>query len=381
MPATAFSQHYARELDVEQLAWLLTHIGPVVGQQSIPDLSPWADWIRNDIQCSSCGKRGAQIVRPGKARGTTTVVRQAHFRFTDQSGGDAHHPFCEFYSADDTMRQPDSLINFGAEKSVETRAVRTLICKGIEQKIFDQAAVRSMRQWFFDLKSSTRFTVTASPEIVDWAQHLQRHPSYHRWEFHPAQADMPAFDWKAAAKFQFTEENLTLIECAKRVMHDDAHWKRARDLSERHFAHEVFDTTVLQPFYDKSVALCAFVGKNSNISFSKTRPEYFRFNQAPAPLLALCALMLFVSDWDLNVAIGKFAKLLNAPEPADFSHGNVIGLNPFHDYAAWRLIILASEVAAKSSAGIDYAAQLKSIESRLQQNYAIWKSTPAAPGV
>ncbi|WP_457662624.1 hypothetical protein [Sinorhizobium medicae] len=154
-----------------------------------------------------------------------------------------------------------------------------------------------------------------------------------------------------------------------------------RDLSERHFAHEVFDTTILQPFYDKSVALCAFVGKNSKISFSKTRPEYFRFNQAPAPLLALCALMLFVSDWDLNIAIGKFAKLLNAPEPADFSHGNVIGLNPFHDYAAWRLIILASEVAAKSSAGIDYAAQLLSIESRLQQKYAIWKSTQAAPGV
>ncbi|RVG20025.1 hypothetical protein CN233_35615 [Sinorhizobium meliloti] len=93
---------------------------------------------------------------------------------------------------------------------------------------------------------------------------------------------------------------------------------------------------VLQPFYDKSVALCAFVGKNSKIPFSKTRPEYFRFNQAPAPLLALCALMLFVSDWDLNIAIGKFAKLLNAPEPADFSHGNVIGLNPFHDYAAAR---------------------------------------------
>ena len=60
-----------------------------------------------------------------------------------------------------------------------------------------------------------------------------------------------------------------------------------------------------------------------------TKPEYFRFNHAPTSLLALSYCLYRIGD--MNVAMDRFAKLLNAPEPADFSHGNVIGLNPSHD--------------------------------------------------
>ncbi|MFC0804733.1 hypothetical protein ACFHWW_04495 [Ensifer sp. P24N7] len=375
MPTTAFSAHFARELDVEQLGWLLSGNRSGSSEATAADLSQWADWIRNDVRCSSCGKTGAQVVRPSKARASQAVLRQAHFRFVDQQGGDAHHPFCEFYGNDTgETRQADSLLNFGSEKSAETRAVRLLVCKGIETGLFDQATIRAMRQWFFDMKSGTRFKVEATPETLAWARLLQRHPSYRRWTFHPAQAEMPAFDWAAAAKFQFTEENLTLVELAKTVVHEDAEWKRAGLLAIKHFGQDVFNVVALQRYYEDTLSLCAFVAKNSGIVFGKTQPDYYRFYGAPTPLLALCALMLFTSEWDMNTAIGKFAKVLAAAEPSDLSLGNVIGLNPFHDYAAWRLVILTAEVVEKSLKGFDYPAQLAAIEVELRRQHAVWKN-------
>lgn len=374
MPTTAFSAHFSRELDVEQLGWLLRGNRSGDGEATVADLSRWADWIRNDVRCSSCGKTGAQVVRPSKARGSQAVLRQAHFRFVDHQGGDAHHPFCEFYGNDTVEAlQADSLLNFGSEKSAETRAVRLLVCKGIEAGLFDQATIRAMRQWFFDVKSETRFNVEATPERLAWARLLQRHPNYRRWTFHPAQAEMPAFDWAAAAKYQFTEENLALIELAKTFVHEDAEWKRAGLLATKHFGQEVFNVAVLQRYYEDTISLCAFIAKNSGIVFGKTQPDYYRFYGAPIPLLALCALMLFASEWDMNTAIGKFAKLLAAAEPRDLSLGNVIGLNPFHDYTAWRLVILASEVAERTLKGFDYHAQLTAIESGLRRQHAVWK--------
>lgn len=374
MPTTAFSAHFSRELDVEQLGWLLTASAPAGSQQTIHDFAPYADWIRRDIRCSSCGKSGAQVVRSAKARGTQVLVRQAHFRFVDQQGGDAHHPFCEFYGDDNgEVRQPDSLLNFGSEKNQETRNVRVLVCKGIELGLFDQATVRTMRQWFFDMKAASRFKVSATPVAMTWARTLQRHPHYHRWQFHPAQADMPAFDWTIAARHQFTQENLPLFDVLKGAPHDETEWKRANALAEKHLGHEVFNVTTLQPYYEASLILCTFVGRNGGISFGKTRPDYYRVKGAPIPLLALCALVLFTSAWDMNVAIAKFAKLITAPAPSDLSLGNVIGLNPFHEYGAWRLVVVAAELAANSPNGLDYSAQLISIELRLREQYRVWK--------
>jgi hypothetical protein len=374
MPTTAFSAHFSRELDVEQLGWLLTAGVPDGGQQTIHDFAPYADWIRTDIRCSSCGKSGAQIVRSAKSRGTQILVRQAHFRFVNPQGGDAHHPFCEFFEDENgDVRQPDSLLDFGSEKSQETRNVRALVCKGIELGLFDQAAVRTMRQWFFDLKAASRFKVSTTPAAMIWARTLQRHPHHHRWQFHPAQADMPAFDWTIAAKHQFTQENLPLFDLLKGVPHDENEWKRASALAGKYLGHEVFNVTTLQPYYEASLTLCAFVARNGGISFGKIRPDYYRFKGAPPPLLALCALVLFTSNWDMNIAIAKFAKLLAASSATDHSLGNVIGLNPFHEYAAWRLVVATAELAANSGNGLDYSAQLTARETRLREQHRIWK--------
>jgi hypothetical protein len=90
-------------------------------------------------------------------------------------------------------------------------------------------------------------------------------------------------------------------------------------------------------------------------------------------LLALCALVLFVSNWDMNAAITAFSRLLLAPAPSDLTLGNVIGLNPFHEYAAWRLVIVSGQVAAKSPGELDYNRQLAATEAALREQHRRWK--------
>ncbi|WP_247564502.1 hypothetical protein [Bradyrhizobium sp. 151] len=200
---------------------MLTGDNPASERDGAELLSASGELIRADIRCSSCGKFGARVVRTAKSRASKAVLRQAHFRFVDPYGGDAHHPFCEFHGDDENRSAQASLLDFGSEKSTETRAVRLLVCKGIEQKLFDQRRIQELRQWFFDLKSAGRFTLTTSPEAISWTRALHRHPSYQRWTFHPAQAEMPAFNWKAAAKSQFTEDHQHLFDLIKGIPIDD----------------------------------------------------------------------------------------------------------------------------------------------------------------
>lgn len=202
------------------------------------------------------------MARSERSRASRAILRQAHFRFVDPDGGDAHHPFCEFYGDDENRSGQANLLDFGSEKSTKTRAVRLLVCKGIEQGLFDQRRIRSMRQWFFDLKAACRFTLTTSPEAISWTRALHRHPSYQRWTLHPAQAEMPAFNWKAAGKYQFTKYHQHLFDLIKGIPIDDGICRQAGELLRKHYQREVFDPTVLQRY-----SLAAFVTANGGIIF------------------------------------------------------------------------------------------------------------------
>ena len=62
-------------------------------------------------------------------------------------------------------------------------------------------------------------------------------------------------------------------------------------------------------------------------------------------LLAFAALLLFISDWEVNAAAGKFARIVSASVPLDESLGNVMGLNPFHDFEAWAMLKILRELS------------------------------------
>lgn len=369
MPTTAFSNHFRRELDVGQLARLMLWNTPEASEDHLSEAQ--RAWIRTDVRCSSCGVGGAQIVRATKSTGTRGGTRQAHFRFIGDDAMDAHHRFCEFHGADGQERQSESLVNFGSAKTIETRLIGRLVCKGIEQGIFDQAAIRGMRQWFFDLKAANRFTITINSTAVDWLSALLRHPIYPRWVFHPVQAQLPGFDWKQATNHAFTEQFWPLFDhmSGRRLRNAES---RTKHLVACYAGQEVFDPAALKPSYELTLQLASFVGGNSGLDFSRSKPSEYRWKGAPPALMALCALILFVSDWQLNAAIGKFAQIMAAPGPSDPLLGNVVGLNPFHDYAAWQMVVLAQEISEQPTGIRVYDAELARIEAELREAYRAW---------
>ena len=62
-------------------------------------------------------------------------------------------------------------------------------------------------------------------------------------------------------------------------------------------------------------------------------------------LLAFAALLLFISEWELNTAVGKLARIVSASVPLDETLGNVMGLNPFHDFEAWAMLKILRELS------------------------------------
>jgi len=99
----------------------------------------------------------------------------------------------------------------------------------------------------------------------------------------------------------------------------------------------------------------------------------------PTFLLAFAALLLYVSNWDIDAAINKLIVIVKAPQPADMNVGNVIGLNPFHDFTAFSNIMQTREIASRSNNGFDYNSQLDGIIKSLKRQYSEWKlGTPGA---
>lgn len=134
----------------------------------------------------------------------------------------------------------------------------------------------------------------------------------------------------------------------------------------------MFDTSVSKPYYDAALSMCTFVGQYGGLGYTPKRVADFRWTGASSPLLALCALLLSISDWQVVAAIEKFAVIRQAPPPVDQRLGNVVGLNALHDYLAWDAVYLTEEVA-EDYPFFDYAGEMRNIEARLREEYRIWK--------
>ena len=125
------------ELDVEQFLARMSEESaqPGLGKNvAIPEV--WKSHIATDLECPSCFRYGAEIVRAGRSKTDGHVVRQAYFRFANSSVGTGHHPFCDFAANVPAGHIPENLVLFSTAKDGVSRAVRELVCKGIALQVF-----------------------------------------------------------------------------------------------------------------------------------------------------------------------------------------------------------------------------------------------------
>ncbi|VWB44105.1 hypothetical protein BLA24064_01973 [Burkholderia latens] len=386
MTRTAYSAQFGRELDVEQLARLCT------GTASDVPIDLTSPLIREavaaavpELECPSCFATGPVFVRGGRSR-NGRVVRQAHFRFVGPDEQTAHHPLCDFYRNDTFDARREGGVDFGDAKSALTRAIGQLVCAGIEREMFSQADMRPLRKWHFDLRCAHQFHISRPAEAVNWCIEIAAHRIHgNNVPFQPCFGDVPEFDWKNAAQRELSSQYGEVVERFLAQLRPGSGWLNAKEraiaLINQHMGQTMFDATPLATHYEHAIALTEFAGLHwQPLRRAFGRPSLIGEVSNGAPVLALCALLLFVSEWDLSRAAAKLVELISAPPPDDLTLGNFIGLNPFHDVRALRLIKAVQDATVGLESDFAYEEELRAKIHALQTQYAAYRTVIASAG-
>ncbi|MBD2564311.1 MULTISPECIES: hypothetical protein [Nostoc] len=365
MAITVFSQTFKRELDIEQILSLRGHDCRLDINTRIKNLSNEEKGeIYNDVICPICRSQGGKIV-------LASTSKQAHFRF------DTHNYFCDYNNSKDNKSQKGKLVDFGSDRSHETKIIRELVAKGIEQEIISQHLISEMRKYFYDTKIDNQYKMDVSVDAFKWWMKLTflqplSLTTIHHIKFNPIYAQLPNFNWKLAAESLFIQENINLIEIA-----NNCDWRITQKIYDKTIrtiqdtqSSIVFYVTKLHIPYQNTITLAHFIANNLFIKDSK-KGNYLISSDI---VLALAALLLYIADWDIEAAILKLIKIVESPAPNDINSGNVIGLNPFYDFEVWAIIAKVREVSNYSTNGFDYKAHIEAIETRLKSEYELWKS-------
>ncbi|MFR0675497.1 hypothetical protein ACLUUI_16185 [Enterobacterales bacterium AW_CKDN230030176-1A_HGKHYDSX7] len=360
MPLTAFCVSRQQELDVDQLLQIFTdhHQRPKLKRsEPIPDL--WKQAIYADIECPACFAKGAEVVRATSSKVTGEAVKQAYFRFP---GG--HHPFCDF-AALPPGEAPEGLVQFSATaRDGLSRAVRDLVCKGIHLGVLDQAKIRNMREWFHYKKVSAVFQVTLDPKIFQWVAAVQAAAWPVRYQpqwltVNNVLLDVPGFQLDTAMKVMLARRHESLLTyLSERAVMLRPLAGRLEKLMNANSCKLVFDPTTLKVEYDATQELARFISHHYHPVHRALGRNYFDVKASKA-LMAFAALLLFISNWDLNKAASLFAQIASFRVGVDQNLGNVMGLNPFHDYDAWAALKALQEIPVQEFDGHDLGLRTK----------------------
>lgn len=370
MPLTAYSTLYGKELDVEQL---LSHLNGDKGVRYLTNLAGINDHIRSfiavDIQCPGCFVTGAELVSGAASKKTGALIRQPCFRFTTPG----HGKFCDF-SNSDTIKTPENLIDFGKANNSITRQVRVLVCSAIELGIINQVKIRDMREWFYKTKTGSSFEVNLDTELpiklLAWIRALQKGSSIGTL---PASVELSkdiaaakGFDWKLEAHRQLYLLNRDLSERIQGLklwqLHD--HAEKVSSIIKINQKTEVFDPTVLKKEYQLTIELTRYINHYLKLPHNHHFPELRH-----SPLVAFNAVLLYVNDWNMTNALEDFAKISLHKDP-DLTLGNVMGLNPFHEYQAWRLLKELQNLPEEIQKIEDVSQALGRIETNLIASFS-----------
>lgn len=378
MPITAYSNEAAREVDLEQ--WLAlngysTQDDPLLARMPLE----LRDKAALDIECSGCRARGATLVRVARAKGKGRAVNQGHFRFGTASGANPHDPLCDFYN-ESLGRGGEYLANFGNDKSVLTRTIRDLVCRGIQASLFSQSDMRQMRLWFLQERGEHAITLDVTPELIQWCVDMcgMKIWSPDQVPFRPEHGQLPGFDWDRAAAREWVRRNTPLYDAIEwRVRFRQDTIKRPLQLIDQYAGMTVLDPTALRDKYVAVVQLAGFAARYVFCLAGVKEPKAFHRHVSDwgvqgHVLLALAALLLFKNDWDVARASTMFSVLTTLQPTAKGLEGNIIGINPFYDYPAWQVINAARQIAALRTDSRPVGDQIASLKAELQASHLDW---------
>ncbi|MCS3403230.1 hypothetical protein NYE92_10905 [Pantoea sp. B566] len=347
MAITIYSQRFKSELDKEQLERLYL--------KNVSDnLEGFRNFVHEDAECPMCNVTGAHYVSEGYSKKTNKKIKQAHFAFKKADSTDAHRVFCDYYTGQDKVMDSggDAFIKFGKDGSKVTMLIRELVCRGIEHNFFNQQDIRNMRRWFADLRESGNVVISFSPHVIKLlSASFYGRGEADKYEIEDGKQKETWFDINdevyKSLRYKYSSflgidlnarENLPLNRLYSKTLTHRAYRLVLRDSGIR-----VFDRRELNDKYVAAMKLSTILTKHYDFLRVKfTTPLSIMNNNQ---LLAFSALLLFISDWDEAIASDKFFMIANAANSLLPDAGNVIGMNPFIHYEAWKIIHRVQDLA------------------------------------
>jgi len=370
MTITAYSRTFKSELDAQQLESLFNE------KYSSSELN-FRDFVRADIECPACNVSGGHYVAEAKSLSKGNVIKQAHFAFRDSQGEDAHLRSCDFYTGPDKLNviANDGRIDFMRSGSEATRLIGLMVCAGIEANIFTQQDLRDMRQWFLNLREQGTFTFNLNPHILQIARasliRNKRNKDKYVVDISETKNSWFDIDNEVYQSLYFKFPDLALSRRQNPEVWGIAFKgvaTKAKSIILKDSGTITFDRSILSEKYELATKLA------SQIRGSHPRLRVLLGYSTSAlrksnPLMALAALILFVSDWDIAIAVKKSEEILAVKTVNDVTAGNVVGLNPFIHYSAWVIVKVLHDLQSELGYQIDFDAEFASEKERLLRQY------------
>ncbi|MDY4336122.1 hypothetical protein AB6D30_20840 [Pectobacterium brasiliense] len=360
MTDTAFSKSLQMEVDPEQYMALKNLDGGSVHAVA-----------REDILCPICKVGGGSFVKASQSEGYN---KKSHFRFAGDNG-EGHHPSCDFYGDRLSSEVKLHLVQFTKDRTKYSQLIRKLVCAGIQENIFTQEKMWQMREWFFKKRKDSTLEIWLDEEHLDWLEYITSlRDSYRAWTnpdilpFSPIQVTVPGFSWSRAIDREALIVHLETLQKLREISVSNRDISAILEHLRNNRSRTILDPTLLEDEINKTKKLTDFVMCNYQEFQTKTvRDRAY----GEAKFLAFAALLLFVSDWNIDTAIGKFSKIVRIKEVDDMLAGNFIGLNPYFHYDVARTV-----KKLQDNWPIKYnELEHWNIEKSMRETYERWHST------
>lgn len=334
MAITAFSKKLGVELGASQYLEKMGH-----DIKSDPELQNISEEerrvIKDDIICPSCRAGNAIIVSGSRSLTTNLNIREAHFRFINSDGKNAHGEFCDLREDKPFNDSTVDKINFlePRTQSKTTKLIGKIVTKALNNGLISVSQMIEFREWHYNLKKDNIVSINFDSEkIFPYHVFLCRKNST---------SDMLIESSK-------TETNIRKSELDYFVGTNKATLEKIskhRDFKVKPKPIENFLKKKNKDIFDVRKLINEYTMVRDLSSGLNSALKIYRSGMRDKSLIdAFSGLILFTCNWDINKAVDKCNEILKSEESDEKIMGNIIGLNPFYKFELYASLLNINDV-------------------------------------
>lgn len=375
MPTTAYSKTFNGEFQVDQLQNLHAKF-----KDELQLDKDFRTFVKSDVLCPCCNTSNAIVVNQGFSKVSNKPVKQAHFSFKNNDGLDSHLKFCDFYSGLDReiLTTNECMVRLRESNDMLTETVRRFICAGIENDVFSQKDILAMRQWFFELKSTKSLFVKESKLKLKLLHQMiiNKHKNKKQFFYSDEPRELIDIDVEALKLLAFRvplnglpdpkniKENWIYYSLGSKTVID-----KAIKISIKDDQTYTYDRTLLEENYKKAWHVAyKIVSPVPELLKKYGRSIHTKVRKLNS-IMAYAALLLFINKWDIDASLRMHNERISPIDKVtNMDLGNVIGINPFMNYAEWDVLKFV-DVWTNQLEGFDITVEFNKAKTDILEYY------------